>query len=83
MNSTQSPPGSTCGLAATSPLLTLATTAGWPPFADTRRMPLLPCPNTIPLGSQVIPRRGESTGQMVTAVPPPTAIFLIAPSTVE
>ena len=75
-------PGSTCGLAATSPLLTLAITAGWPPFADTRRMPLLPCPNTIPLASQVIPRNGASAGQIVTAAPPLTAIFLIARSTV-
>ena len=48
VNGTHSPPGSTCGLGATSPLLTLAIPVGWPPFADTRRMPLLNCPKTIP-----------------------------------
>src|SRR5215831_6912693 len=70
-----SPPGNSCGPWARSPLLTLTTCSGWPPFSETRRIPLLP-PNNIQPWLHVIPQT-LSAGQRVTAAPPVTAIFLI------
>src|SRR5215467_4675034 len=74
-----SPPGNSSGPWARSPLLTLTTCSGLPPFSETRRIPLLPWPNNIQPWLHVIPQT-LSAGQRVPAAPPVTAIFLIVES---
>ena len=56
--------------------LTLATVSGFPPFADTRMMPLLPWPKKMVSPFQLIPNIW-SASHTVTAAPPESPILLI------
>ena len=77
-----SPSGSNSGPCASSPVLTLTMSSGFPPLGDTLRIPLPPWPTRMPFAAQRTPY-GRSAAQMVTGAPPVAAIVLIVSSAAD
>ena len=82
VNRTVCPSGSNSGPYAASSALTLTKKSGFPPLADTLRIPLLPWPARMLPCSQRTPY-GRSAGQIVTTEPPVTAIVLSVSSAAD